>query len=335
MNGPSFKFKRRKRWLCFQKQSRTVVVCFGLSIYLTLGGCNRAEQSSQNNRSLLEPKPTHESSRELIPSTDQPTEPEPITDATDDLTEEAEKASPTEESVNTDASHETAVESAQEKEQAQAQAPEQAPEQAQEQEDQLESNTPSEEIASELTKPADSPTEQESPVSRVQPHPKTDSFTELQLGKDHTLFMLGADSFARRHYFLFSYARYLNDEQRQTVKLFTDSFEPDYAKLREQRSQLLLSGHDNPDIEILLRNNRIETALLSREIRQGIVRKIFTKEQRARFKADLVLRNEMNERRANQETTPKKDESIPSVSPPANTTESSTTPQAPKKQEDR
>ena len=290
---------------------------------MTLGGCKRAEQSSQNNRSFVDPKPVNESSHELIPSTDQPVEPEPLTDATDDLTEGAEKELPTEESANTDASHGAAVESAQEQTQEQTQ------------EDQLELNTSSEEVASEPIKPADTTTEQESAVSRVQPHPKTDTFTELQLGKDHTLFMLGADSFARRHYFLFSYARYINDEQLQTVKLFIDSFEPGYAKLRQQRSQILLSGRDNPDLRMLLRNNRVETALLSREIRQGIVRKIFTKEQRERFKADLELRNEMNDRRANQETTPQKDDSTPSASPPANTTESGTAPEEPKKQEDR
>ena len=123
------------------------------------------------------------------------------------------------------------------------------------------------------------------PASRakVQPHPKTSSFTDAQLNKDHTLCVLAFDSFSRHNYFLSLYRHLMSPEQIERGRALVDSFEPEFSDLARQRELILNTATDNTDVATLLKNNNIEVLLTSRRLRRRIMHEIYTREQLQKY----------------------------------------------------
>lgn len=133
----------------------------------------------------------------------------------------------------------------------------------------------------------------------------TAEFTAAQLGKDHTLFVLAFGAATRQTYFLTNYQGTLKPHQISQVRDLVDLYESEYTRLRNDRSAILESALDGQDVETQLNNNRVETLLLSRQVRRRIFREILTLEQRKAHQAASRARREENKQRnerRNQQT---------------------------------
>ena len=135
------------------------------------------------------------------------------------------------------------------------------------------------------------------PTKGVQPHPQTSEFNQNQLAKDHTLFVVAFDSMTRQNYFLSNYQLIVTQSQIEQVQDLVDSFELDFKRLRDQRASILETARDGQDTELLLKNNRIEIVLLSRQVHGRITREILSEEQRKRFLSEFKSRIAVKKRR--------------------------------------
>ena len=124
----------------------------------------------------------------------------------------------------------------------------------------------------------------------VQPHPRTADLNDAQLSKSHTLFVLAFDSTTRHKYFFANFPSTNSPPQADQVRDLVDSYDKDFKKLRDQRAAILETARDGHDVDVLLRNNRIETVLLSRQVRGRIFREILTKKQQEQQLADAKAR---------------------------------------------
>ena len=142
----------------------------------------------------------------------------------------------------------------------------------------------------------------------VKQHPSASKFTAQQLSKDHTLFVLAFDSITRQTYFLSNYRSLMEDHQVDLTRDLVDSYEPEFARLRNERQKILENAMDDVDVATMLKNNRIDTLLLSRKIRRGIHKTILTREQQLAHQADVKIRRENKKRREEQLPGPKQDQ---------------------------
>ena len=134
-------------------------------------------------------------------------------------------------------------------------------------------------------------------TTSIQPHPQTGDFNDLQLGKAHTLVVLALDSVTRQKYFLYNYYSKLTPTQVERARDLIDSYELDFARLRDQRAAILETARDGQGVDVLLKNNRIQTVLLSRQVRIEINREIMTKEQRQKSQAEAKAQQEAKQQR--------------------------------------
>jgi hypothetical protein len=124
---------------------------------------------------------------------------------------------------------------------------------------------------------------------KVEPHPRTSEFNEAQFAKHHTLCVLAFDSVTRHAHFLHNYRELLSDEQIERVKQLVDARSSAYERLKRQRSEILQKASDNIDVATLLKNNQVETLIVSREIHRKIYRQVLNPEQR-KAAADAAIR---------------------------------------------
>ena len=129
------------------------------------------------------------------------------------------------------------------------------------------------------------------PTKGVQPHPQTSEFNQNRLSKDHTLFVVAFDSVTRQDYFLSKYQWLITQSQTEQVQDLVDSFELDFKRLRDQRASILETARDGQDTELLLKNNRIEIVLLSRQVHGSIYREILSEEQCKRYMSEYKSRS--------------------------------------------
>ena len=136
-------------------------------------------------------------------------------------------------------------------------------------------------------------------TASVQPHPRNADLNDFQLNKSHTLFVLAFDSTTRHKYFFTDFQLPMTPPQIEQFRDLVDSHNLDFAKLRDQRAAILETAGDGQDVDVLLRNNRIETVLLSRKIRSIIFREVLTKEQqqqhRDNAKAQSLAKQQRNQ----------------------------------------
>ncbi len=124
----------------------------------------------------------------------------------------------------------------------------------------------------------------------IEVHPEIGRFTEAQLGKDHTVMVLAFDSITRQTYFLSNFRHLMNEEQVRQTRELVDSYDGRFAELRDDRARILENATDSPDVETMLLNNRVETLLLGRALRQRLFREILTREQKKLHMQESKLR---------------------------------------------
>ena len=117
----------------------------------------------------------------------------------------------------------------------------------------------------------------------VAPHPESHRFTDAQLAKDHTIYVLAFDSITRHTYFLSHYRHLMSEDQLDAARNLVDSHKSDFAELSNERETILNGATDEADIKMLLKNNSIKVLLLSRKVRRGIMHNVYTKEQRVKY----------------------------------------------------
>ena len=131
---------------------------------------------------------------------------------------------------------------------------------------------------------------------RVEPHPESYRFNDFQLVKDHTVCVLAFDSVTRHTYFLTHFRHFMTDaKQIDKARDFIDSFDDEFTRLRKQREEIMNNASDDQDMKMLLKNNAVETLLVSRIVRRGIVRTVLNREQRAAHMAEVENRREQNQ----------------------------------------
>jgi hypothetical protein len=145
--------------------------------------------------------------------------------------------------------------------------------------------------------PATVDDETEPASSKADVHPAVENYTTAQLSKDHTLFVQAFDSVTRHTYFLSNYGYLMNDRQIEQTRDLVDSYAEKFTRLGQQRHETLQNASSDQDIQTLLLNNRVETLLLSRDVRRQIFRNILTREQRQAHQEEVRLRRETNQRR--------------------------------------
>lgn len=122
----------------------------------------------------------------------------------------------------------------------------------------------------------------------VAPHPESHRFTDAQLAKDHTIYVLAFDSITRHTYFLSHYRHLMSEDQLEAARNLVDSHKSDFAELANEREIILNGATDEADIQLLLKNNSIKVLLLSRKVRRGIMHNVYTKEQRVQYNQEYA-----------------------------------------------
>ncbi|MDG2013600.1 MAG: hypothetical protein P8J33_08850 [Pirellulaceae bacterium] len=129
----------------------------------------------------------------------------------------------------------------------------------------------------------------------VEPHPESHRFTDAQLVKDHTIYVLAFDSITRHTYFLSHYRHLMSGDQIEAARNLVDSFKPDFAELSVERETIMNGATDQADMKTLLKNNSVKVLLLSRKVRRGIMHNVYTKEQRLEYNAEFNANRKQRE----------------------------------------
>lgn len=127
------------------------------------------------------------------------------------------------------------------------------------------------------TKPSLKSASNEKP--KVAPHPRIGEFTEAQLGKEQTLFVIGFDSTTRHSYFIKEAG--LEPHQFDALRQLVDSYDDDYQRLRNQRDRILNHAMDGEDVQTQLDNVNVEILLTSKRVWRSIYQNILNEEQKA------------------------------------------------------
>lgn len=146
----------------------------------------------------------------------------------------------------------------------------------------------------------------------VEPHPRTDEFSEADLKRDNVIFLLAFDSLPRQTFFCMTYQATLRPEQIDRARDIVATFDEGFAKLRDQRAEILERASDQLDVAGMLKNNAVETAILARQVRRTIFREVLSPEQKKNhlaYFAELMeqkkrKQEEAKQRQAEQQTTP-------------------------------
>jgi len=120
---------------------------------------------------------------------------------------------------------------------------------------------------------------------KIEPHPQTEDF-KFPPSKDQTLCVLAFDSLVRENLFTSSFYG-IGPDQVELVRDIVQSYELEYARLRNERSTILENAYDGDETETALNNVSVKTLLLGRQIRRRIKLEVLTEKQRDSYNKEL------------------------------------------------